>query len=41
LADGAVFHERRFIEVETPMMHAIAGGATAVSELLLDPTRKY
>jgi lysyl-tRNA synthetase class 2 len=25
------FHDRRFIEVETPMMHAIAGGATAVS----------
>ncbi|KAL2161938.1 hypothetical protein VTH06DRAFT_7723 [Thermothelomyces fergusii] len=24
------FHERRFIEVETPMMHAIAGGATAL-----------
>jgi lysyl-tRNA synthetase class 2 len=23
-------HERRFIEVETPMMHAIAGGATAL-----------
>jgi lysyl-tRNA synthetase class II len=27
-------HERRFIEVETPMMHAIAGGATAVSQPL-------
>lgn len=24
------FHERRFLEVETPMMHAIAGGATAL-----------
>ncbi|KAK3998322.1 hypothetical protein QBC44DRAFT_228194 [Cladorrhinum sp. PSN332] len=24
------FHERHFVEVETPMMHAIAGGATAL-----------